>query len=127
MLLDEGLTLASARLKLINLCLQGLKAITLKLLYFQAKYSADEIAKKESKFDLRSIPNYLKRFIISDQDILDKRWNLCSGCEFLTKNNRCTKCGCFMQIKHRLSLSSCPIGKWDREYTGMLNVNRNTI
>lgn len=103
------------RLKIINYAVKILKPITLKLLKLQAQYTTDNIALKRSKFDLRKIPKYLKRFIIHDEVVLARRWNLCKGCEFLTKNNRCMKCGCFMSFKHRLSLARCPIGKWEKE------------
>ena len=88
--------LASAKLYAVQSLISGLKKITLKLLYLQAKYEIDEYATKNDKFDLRTIPSRIKNLILHDQDIIDKRWEICSGCEFLTGMNRCEKCGCFM-------------------------------
>ena len=63
--------------------------------------------------DMRTAPVAVKRNIIHDEDVLKMRWDLCSGCEFLN-NNKCEKCGCFMKVKHKLAMASCPVGKWDR-------------
>ena len=107
--------LASAKLYVVQSLISGLKKITLKLLYLQAKYEIDEYATKNDKFDLRTIPSRIKNLILHDQDIIDKRWEICSGCEFLTGMNRCEKCGCFMKVKTRISEASCPIGLWGKE------------
>ena len=45
----------------------------------------------------------------------EKRWSHCSGCTFLTKRNRCKKCGCFMKAKVKYKGASCPIGIWSKE------------
>ena len=107
--------LASAKLYAVQSLISGLKKITLKLLYLQAKYEIDEYATKNDKFDLRTIPSRIKNLILHDQDIIDKRWEICSGCEFLTGMHRCEKCGCFMKVKTRISEASCPIGLWGKE------------
>ena len=52
------------------------------------------------------------------EDIINKRWDLCQGCEFL-KNDKCEKCGCFMKVKTRIATARCPIGKWEKEYDFM--------
>ena len=114
---DVGFHLASLKLKFIQSILKLLKKITLKLLYLQAKYEADEYAVENEKFDLRTIPERIKGVLLHDQAVIDKRWTECQGCEHLIKaTNQCKKCGCFMQIKHRISSSRCPIGKWEKEY-----------
>ena len=72
----------------------------------------------------------MKNITITDKSIVDKRWEACSKCEFLTTNekmgityDRCTKCGCFMKIgdkyiKIALATVKCPLHppKWDKEY-----------
>ena len=50
-----------------------------------------------------------------DKKIENKRWDHCKGCTFLTKNNRCRKCGCFMKAKVKFKQASCPIGIWSKE------------
>jgi predicted Zn-ribbon and HTH transcriptional regulator len=94
-----------------------LKKITLKLLYLQAKYEADDYAVKNEKIDLRGISNRIKNVLLHDQDIIDKRWSECQGCEHLIKaTNQCKKCGCFMKVKTKVATARCPIGKWEKEY-----------
>jgi hypothetical protein len=50
-------------------------------------------------------------FKTCEGDELTKRLDLCVACEYLI-NNRCLKCGCFVEVKARLATSKCPIGKW---------------
>ena len=68
------------------------------------------------KFDLRKMSNKVKNILIYDEDIINERWDLCKGCEFLLPTNNCKKCGCFMKLKTRVATASCPIGKWEKEY-----------
>ena len=73
----------------------------------------NEFAETNESIDMRTIPSRIKKNIIHDEEVLKMRWDLCSGCEFLN-NNKCDKCGCFMKVKHKLAMASCPIGKWDK-------------
>lgn len=51
--------------------------------------------------------------VFSDKETTEKRMNECLNCEFLIPaQSRCSKCGCFMNMKTRLQTSKCPIGKW---------------
>ena len=107
----------SLKLRFIQSILKLLKKITLKLLYLQAKYEADEYAVENEKFDLRTIPERIKSVLLHDTDIIESRWNECQGCEHLIKaTNQCKKCGCFMKIKTRIATARCPVGKWEKEY-----------
>jgi hypothetical protein len=46
-------------------------------------------------------------------DIIEFRYSICKSCEhFIKQTTTCTKCGCFMIAKVRLSGANCPIGKW---------------
>lgn len=51
------------------------------------------------------------------EEVVDERLSICDSCEYLliTKKNRsrCTKCGCFMDIKAHIATSECPIHKWN--------------
>jgi len=91
-----------------------------KLTYLIARYEAeDEIegAIKSQKFDMRGISERFKNVIIHDEDIVNKRMDICKSCEFLLKPaNNCKKCGCFMGVKTKIATSRCPIGKWEKEY-----------
>ena len=73
----------------------------------------NEFAETNDSIDMRTAPDRVKRNIIHDEEVLKMRWDLCTGCEFLN-NNKCEKCGCFMKVKHKLAMASCPIGKWDK-------------
>lgn len=49
------------------------------------------------------------------RDIADERLNICKECPFFVKlTKQCTKCGCIMPEKVKLSNAFCPINKWDR-------------
>ena len=53
--------------------------------------------------------------IIRDQSVIDKRLELCKGCEFFLITKQCSKCGCYMPGKVTLSNAECPIGKWSQD------------
>ena len=111
--------------KLIISCLRVVKYIAVKLLYLQAKYESDDYIKKESAFDLRSIPKRIKQAIIHDKEIIKKRLDICSKCEFfISPTSQCRKCGCFMKVKARLANQVCPVDKWGKE---PVTITDNTI
>ena len=44
----------------------------------------------------------------TDKETVDKRWDICSKCEHLTKlTKQCKKCGCFMKLKTKLKNVTC--------------------
>ena len=115
MLFVEGPILASqVRFKIIQLTLKVLKQITLKFLYWQAKYEVDEI---QDELSPAGIVDRMKNLIIYDKTIVNKRYNECLGCEhFIKPTSQCKKCGCLMKFKTRFSWAECPIGKWQKTY-----------
>ena len=89
-----------------------------------AKYEADDYAEKHEKFDLRSIPERMKKVFLHDTEVIERRMAECQGCEhFIKGTSQCKKCGCFMKVKSRIATASCPIGKWGKEYDFMKNKN----
>ena len=43
----------------------------------------------------------------------NERKKTCEACDlYLTKQEKCLECGCWMPLKHRIPSSNCPIGKW---------------
>ena len=84
-----------------------------KLVRSLATKEINEFAETNENIDMRTASNTIKRSIIHDEEVLKMRWDICSGCEFL-KDDRCLSCGCFMKVKHKLAMASCPEGKWDR-------------
>ena len=89
------------------------KFIGRKIMKSLAVEEINEFAENNDSIDMRTASNTIKRSIIHDEEVLKMRWDICSSCEFLN-NNKCEKCGCFMKVKHKLKMASCPIGKWDR-------------
>ena len=73
----------------------------------------NEYVENNDSIDMRTVTDRIRRDIIHDEEVLKMRWDICTGCEFL-KDNKCLKCGCFMKVKHKLAMASCPIGKWDK-------------
>ena len=85
-----------------------------KLTRWISRIEADYYIETHSDIDLRTAPAAVKRNRLYDEDVLKLRWDLCAGCEHLTEDLRCLKCGCPMMAKHKLAHAKCPIGKWDR-------------
>jgi len=49
----------------------------------------------------------------ADKETATTRMSICQGCpEFIKLTHQCKKCGCFMDIKSKIKISKCPIGKW---------------
>jgi hypothetical protein len=50
------------------------------------------------------------------QEKAQERLSICKECPFFFGATRqCTKCGCFMPEKVKLSNAFCPIHKWEKE------------
>ena len=84
-----------------------------KLMKSLAVEEINEYAENNDSIDMRTASEAIKRSMIHDEEILKARWDICSSCEFL-KDDKCEKCGCFMKVKHKLAMASCPEGTWDR-------------
>ena len=102
------------KLLFVEWILEILRAVSIYFLNKKARLETDEFAINNDTIDMRTAPETIRRGVIHNQTILDERWDLCTSCEFLTEENTCQKCGCFMKVKHKLAFASCPIGKWDR-------------
>lgn len=49
----------------------------------------------------------------SDRELIEYRLEICNQCPAFRKyTQRCSKCGCFMQLKSTLMKAKCPIGRW---------------
>jgi hypothetical protein len=60
-----------------------------------------------SPLDLLQKNNY------TTQELVDARLAICKNCpELIALTTQCKKCGCFMNMKTKLSAAKCPIGKW---------------
>jgi hypothetical protein len=48
-----------------------------------------------------------------DDKTASDRYMICRACPELIKlTKQCKKCGCFMNVKTKLSMATCPLGKW---------------
>ena len=49
----------------------------------------------------------------ADDELANKRLDICLGCDRLLKvTKQCKECGCFMAFKVKLQKAVCPLGKW---------------
>ena len=49
----------------------------------------------------------------ASDDLAAKRMQECSRCDrFIELTKQCKECGCFMNMKTRLTEAKCPLGKW---------------
>lgn len=46
-----------------------------------------------------------------DQETYKKRINICNICDY-NNYRTCTKCGCLVDLKTKLTKACCPMGKW---------------
>lgn len=85
-----------------------------KLLKIKATSEIDDYLENNNEIDMRTAPESVIKGLIYDDEVIKARWDLCSSCEFLMDDERCKQCGCFMRVKHKMAVASCPIGKWDQ-------------
>jgi hypothetical protein len=77
-------------------------------IYLEEKKDREEKLAKVSIFDILDKNKYS-----NNKMEIDKRISICEGCEhFIKITKQCSRCGCFMKLKTRLTDASCPIGKW---------------
>jgi hypothetical protein len=56
--------------------------------------------------------DFNSKFFVSDKE-KKQRLNICLSCPDLIKLTKtCSKCGCFMELKTKVKMSVCPVGKW---------------
>ena len=55
---------------------------------------------------------YFRKRKITEEEI-KSRLDTCNDCDRLIKTvNVCKECGCFMNIKTKFLIASCPLNKW---------------
>lgn len=66
----------------------------------------------DSATEVLRIATTQNKLLVDDQQFIS-RIKICKLCEFfISETSRCSKCGCFMQIKAKLIAAKCPVGKW---------------
>ena len=123
------MTSVSVKLKILAFLFKIIIKIGNKLHAYRTELLAtgqiDQVTKNQ-KFDMRAMGDRIKNVLLYDQDIIDKRREICDGCEFKMGLN-CTKCGCFIKAKTRVATVACPVGKWDKEHSFMEGKTTNGI
>lgn len=66
-------------------------------------------AKYEETLDFLSDPRFVPIHIA------EERLKICEACPSLTSHHRCVECGCFMKVKTKIAVASCPLPekKWN--------------
>jgi len=56
----------------------------------------------------------MNRFFVPN-DIYEDRIAICKECpHYFKTTGNCLKCGCFVKVKSRIAVMSCPIKKWNK-------------
>lgn len=71
----------------------------------------------------------------ASKEVQESRYDICKSCpELINATKQCKQCGCFMHLKTKLQLATCPLGKWGgeesisiQEYNDSLEDNTSTI
>ena len=71
------------------------------------------ITKQITNFIESSVNHIRLGMKIVPEEVKKERLNICSSCEYY-KDNRCSQCGCFMNIKAEWADQQCPLRKWLR-------------
>jgi hypothetical protein len=68
---------------------------------------------KENLGDTRPWDMIMPKTDMASQQEADARYAICNSCpELMSLTKQCKKCGCFMAMKTKLKLATCPAGKW---------------
>ena len=60
--------------------------------------------------------------ILVSDEVHKKRLTICESCEhYDSEERRCKECGCFLDMKSRISLESGPIGAWTESNETWMN------
>ena len=67
-------------------------------------------AKNLGKAVIKHVANGMQT---APKHVVDSRLKICSSCQYLNED-RCSKCGCFVEMKASWAAEECPIYKWDQ-------------
>jgi hypothetical protein len=87
------------------------------------KIKKTEVAKMPSKIEMaknlaKSASNITKAAIageglVASTGLVSERITICKACPwFVSKGQRCSKCGCVVPLKAYFSKEKCPVGRW---------------
>tara|TARA_Y100000034_G_C6812537_1_gene365280 strand:- start:504 stop:863 length:360 start_codon:yes stop_codon:yes gene_type:complete len=112
------------KLFIVDWLIEVLRSISIYFLNHKAYLEVDLYSEQNEEIDMRKIPTMMKKNIIYDKEVVQKRWDICSSCKYLTEGNRCSVCKCYMQTKTKMAFARCPLNppKWNIYKPGVLNV-----
>lgn len=56
--------------------------------------------------------------LFASEDVVKERLKICAQCDKFEKSeSRCIECGCYIPVKVKLILDSCPLDKWTADHT----------
>lgn len=87
------------------------------------KIKKTEVTKMPSKFQMaknltKSVGNIAKAAIagegvVASMSLVSQRMDICKACPwFVSKGQRCAKCGCVIPLKAYFAEEKCPVGRW---------------
>ena len=53
-------------------------------------------------------------FKVADEEVYNKRMEICRGCDRFENNRFCKECGGFMDLKAKIEVAECPLDKWPK-------------
>lgn len=54
----------------------------------------------------------IRNKVVVNEEQHKARLDICSTCEHYTKLHMCSQCHCYMPLKTKFEIFSCPIKKW---------------
>jgi len=55
--------------------------------------------------------------LLADDEEFKRRLEICRGCDrFEPRLSRCLECGCFANVKAKISFMKCPLEKWGPKF-----------
>ena len=110
---------------IIGWLIEIFRSIVIYLENIKVNIEADEYSKENKDINMKKVSPLIRRNLLHNQDIINKRWNICMDCEHLTETRRCNLCKCYMFSKVKVAKAFCPAGKWGR-ITNMKVLNGTT-
>lgn len=92
-------------------CNRPSKAFTIKDSYDLKRPKKSVVSSRDSS----AKPKALVWQMFADPAVIEQRMSLCRSCVELNSYDFCRSCWCYMPVKTRLAVVSCPLGKWPAE------------
>ena len=68
---------------------------------------------------IRYIPKNYEKTLFASDEIYRERLSVCKSCDkYKELENECAECGCYIPMKAKIVLDSCPLEKWTANNEG---------